>query len=246
MMSIAGLSRRALRARFLESRASAFVDSRPVPFESLSVRAMNFGQHWRTPDVPLISYSLELPGGARACVLQCLGVQAADGVHDVRGLARGRAAARFEPRRACADVAARAAARVVHDAHVGNVRPTGNGAAVLRELFGHRRTRARIDARDHGQARPDAVPEGEASLFAQSELRLFLTRFYFLAPADFGVLGLADVGRVFVDGEESDRWHAAGGGGVWASFLDRAYMVRLSVAASSERTALYLGIGRGF
>jgi hypothetical protein len=62
MMSIAGLSRRALRARFMESRASAFVDNRPVPFESLSVRAMNFGQHWRTPDVPLISYSLELPG----------------------------------------------------------------------------------------------------------------------------------------------------------------------------------------
>jgi hypothetical protein len=87
---------------------------------------------------------------------------------------------------------------------------------------------------------------GESSLYAQSELRLFLTRFYFLAPADFGVLGLADVGRVFLDGEESDRWHAAGGGGVWASFLDRAYMVRLSVAASSERTALYLGIGRGF
>jgi hypothetical protein len=87
---------------------------------------------------------------------------------------------------------------------------------------------------------------GEASLYAQSELRLFLTRFYFLAPADFGVLGLADVGRVFLDGEESDRWHAAGGGGVWASFLDRAFMVRLSVAASSARTALYLGIGRGF
>jgi hypothetical protein len=87
---------------------------------------------------------------------------------------------------------------------------------------------------------------GESSLYAQSELRLFLTKFYFLAPADFGVLGLADVGRVFLDGEESDRWHAAGGGGVWASFLDRAYMLRLSVAASSERTAVYLGIGRGF
>jgi hypothetical protein len=87
---------------------------------------------------------------------------------------------------------------------------------------------------------------GEAALFAQSELRLFLTRFYFLAPADFGVLGLADLGRVFLDGEESDRWHAAGGGGVWASFLDRAFMVRLSVAKSSERTAVYLGVGRGF
>jgi hypothetical protein len=87
---------------------------------------------------------------------------------------------------------------------------------------------------------------GEASAYAASELRLFLTKFYFLAPADFGVLGLADVGRVWLDGEESDRWHAAGGGGIWASFLDRAYMVRLSVAKSAERTALYLTIGQGF
>ncbi len=87
---------------------------------------------------------------------------------------------------------------------------------------------------------------GDASLFAGSELRLFLTKFYFLAPADFGILGLADVGRVFLDGEESDRWHAAGGGGVWASFLDRSYMLRLSLAKSSEHTAFYLAIGTGF
>jgi hypothetical protein len=86
---------------------------------------------------------------------------------------------------------------------------------------------------------------GDASVYAQSELRLFLTKFYFLAPADFGVLGLADVGRVFLDDEDSDRWHAAAGGGVWASFLDRSYMIRLSVAKSSERTAVYLGIGSG-
>jgi hypothetical protein len=87
---------------------------------------------------------------------------------------------------------------------------------------------------------------GDASIYAGSELRLFLTRFHFLAPAEFGVLGLADVGRVFLDGEESDRWHAAGGGGIWMSFLDRAYMLRLSLAKSSERTAFYLAIGRGF
>jgi hypothetical protein len=86
---------------------------------------------------------------------------------------------------------------------------------------------------------------GDASVYAQSELRLFLTKFYFLAPADFGVLGLADVGRVFLDGEESDVWHAAGGGGIWASFLDRAYMVSLSLAKSSERTAVYLRFGAG-
>ena len=89
-------------------------------------------------------------------------------------------------------------------------------------------------------------PRFGESFHPSRELRLFLTKFYFLAPADFGILGLADVGRVFLDGDESDRWHAAAGGGVWASFLDRAYMLRLSVAKSSERTALYLGIGRGF
>jgi hypothetical protein len=87
---------------------------------------------------------------------------------------------------------------------------------------------------------------GEASVYAGSELRFFLTRFYFLAPADFGVLGLADVGRVYLDGEASDKWHAAGGGGIWASFLDRSYMVSLSLAKSSERTAVYFRVGSGF
>ena len=87
---------------------------------------------------------------------------------------------------------------------------------------------------------------GEGSVYAGSELRLFLTKFYFLAPADFGVLGLADLGRVFLDGEDSDRWHAAGGGGIWASFLDRSYMVSLSLAKSSERTAVYFRVGSGF
>ena len=86
---------------------------------------------------------------------------------------------------------------------------------------------------------------GDASVYAGSELRLFLTKFYFLAPADFGVLGLADVGRVYLDGEASDRWHAAGGGGIWASFLDRSYMLSLSLAKSSEHTALYFRVGAG-
>jgi hypothetical protein len=75
---------------------------------------------------------------------------------------------------------------------------------------------------------------------------LFLTQFYFLAPADFGVLGLAVVGRVYLDGAESDRGHAAGGGGIWASFLDRSSMVSLSLARSAERTAVYFRIGSGF
>jgi hypothetical protein len=87
---------------------------------------------------------------------------------------------------------------------------------------------------------------GNASLFASTELRLFLTRFFFLAPGDFGVFGLGDVGRVYLDGEESDVWHAAAGGGIWVSLLDRANTLSLALARSEERTGFYLTVGFGF
>lgn len=87
---------------------------------------------------------------------------------------------------------------------------------------------------------------GDASLYANAELRLFLTRFMLLAPGDFGVFGLADVGRVYLEGEESDVWHAAAGGGIWASVLDRANTMSLAVARSAERTGVYLTVGFGF
>jgi hypothetical protein len=87
---------------------------------------------------------------------------------------------------------------------------------------------------------------GNGSLFASSELRLFLTRFFFLAPGDFGIFGLADVGRVYLDGETSDVWHAAAGGGIWASLLDRANTMSLALARSEERTGFYLTVGFGF
>jgi len=87
---------------------------------------------------------------------------------------------------------------------------------------------------------------GEASVYANAELRLFLTHFYLLVPGDFGVFGLGDVGRVYFEGESSDKWHAAAGGGIWASFLDRANTVSLAIASSSVRTALYFSVGFGY
>jgi hypothetical protein len=87
---------------------------------------------------------------------------------------------------------------------------------------------------------------GDASLYAGSELRLFLTEFYFLAPGDLGVFGLADVGRVYLEGEESDVWHGAAGGGIWVSLIDRANTMSVAVARSEERTGVYLTVGFGF
>src|SRR6185295_15606437 len=66
---------------------------------------------------------------------------------------------------------------------------------------------------------------GDAAVYGNAELRLFLTKFFLLLPGEFGVFGLADGGRVYQSGEISDRWHGAVGGGLWFAFLSRASTV---------------------
>jgi hypothetical protein len=87
---------------------------------------------------------------------------------------------------------------------------------------------------------------GDAMVYGGAELRLRLTAFNVLVPGELGIFGLADVGRVYLEGERSDRWHGAGGGGLWLSFLERANTVSLAVAKSEERTRVYVGAGFGF
>jgi len=87
---------------------------------------------------------------------------------------------------------------------------------------------------------------GDAALYGNAELRLRLGRFYLALPGDFGVFGLADVGRVYLEGESSDRWHTGIGGGVWFAFLDRANTVTVAVARGDDRTALYVRAGFGY
>ncbi|HET6779252.1 MAG TPA: BamA/TamA family outer membrane protein [Gemmatimonadales bacterium] len=87
---------------------------------------------------------------------------------------------------------------------------------------------------------------GDASAYGSTELRLSLTRVRLILPATFGIFGLADAGRVFLDGESSDTWHSAAGGGVWLSYLERAYTLSLAIAKSDERTGIYAQAGFGF
>jgi len=87
---------------------------------------------------------------------------------------------------------------------------------------------------------------GDASAYGSTELRLSLAKVTVVLPATFGVFGLADAGRVWLAGESSDTWHSAAGGGVWLSYLERAYMLSLAVAKSDERTGIYAQAGFGF
>jgi len=84
---------------------------------------------------------------------------------------------------------------------------------------------------------------GDSSLYGNAEFRLRLGDIFFFIPGEMGVFGLGDVGRVFLDGEESKKWHSAFGGGIWLSFLDRASTISISFARSDERTSLYVRVG---
>jgi len=87
---------------------------------------------------------------------------------------------------------------------------------------------------------------GEASLFANAELRLPVADFFLVLPGEWGLLALADAGRVYVSGEQSRRWHTAWGGGLWLAYLNRNNTVTLAVARGEQQTRVYLQAGFAF
>jgi len=87
---------------------------------------------------------------------------------------------------------------------------------------------------------------GDASVYGNVELRLSVARVFLLVPAELGLLGLGDAGRVFLSGETSDRWHGAVGGGLWIAFLNRANTVSVAAAHSVEGTRVYVRAGFPF
>ncbi len=87
---------------------------------------------------------------------------------------------------------------------------------------------------------------GDASVWGNAEVRFGLSRLFLLLPAQIGLFALGDVGRVFLEGEDSNRWHWAAGGGVWLSFVGRMATANLAVAAGDERVAVYFGSGFAF
>ncbi len=87
---------------------------------------------------------------------------------------------------------------------------------------------------------------GDASAFGSAELRLRFGRMKLLLPSEVGIFGLADAGRVFMDGEASGRWHHGVGGGLWVAVLKPENTVSLAFARSEGATRLYLRAGFGF
>lgn len=84
---------------------------------------------------------------------------------------------------------------------------------------------------------------GDASLYGGAELRLRLVRFSAVLASDLGVMGLVDVGRVFVSGESSTTWHPAYGGGIWLAFLNGRTRATISAAGGEGTARFYFNFG---
>lgn len=87
---------------------------------------------------------------------------------------------------------------------------------------------------------------GDASLYGGADLYLPFTKAFVLVPGQLGVMGFFDVGRVFLDGETSNRWHHGAGGGLFFATPGRHNLVSLSVGRSEGNTAYYLRGGFAF
>lgn len=61
---------------------------------------------------------------------------------------------------------------------------------------------------------------GDASMYGNAELRVPVAQFPLILPLDVGLIGFADAGRVYVDGNSPGGWHTAAGGGFWVGLLN--------------------------
>ena len=81
---------------------------------------------------------------------------------------------------------------------------------------------------------------GDASLYGNVELRTYLGPpvFASIFPVRFGLVGFVDDGRVWVSGEDSQRWHPSAGGGVLLKPVGTTIVLRASRRARHRRHAL--------
>jgi hypothetical protein len=81
---------------------------------------------------------------------------------------------------------------------------------------------------------------GRTVFYNNTELRFKVADFSsYLFPGSFGVQVFHDVGRVWMDGEASRRWHTGHGAGVWIAPV-RRFVLTASMVRSKEEKALPL------
>ena len=84
---------------------------------------------------------------------------------------------------------------------------------------------------------------GDAAAFGSAEVRLRMWRPRVVVPVGMGVFGLADAGRVWLDGSSPGGWHTSLGGGLWFQPVSQPHMVRAGIGVSDESTRFFIMLG---
>jgi hypothetical protein len=87
---------------------------------------------------------------------------------------------------------------------------------------------------------------GDGSVYGGAELYLPLINAFILVPGQLGIMGLYDIGRVYLDGESSDKWHHGAGGGLFYVTPGRHSLLTLQYARSEGNSAFYVRAGLKF
>ena len=86
---------------------------------------------------------------------------------------------------------------------------------------------------------------GDASLYVSSGSRIPLMSFDVLVPMRAGILGLAEAGRVYLNGVSPGGWHTVAGGGLWAGLASQAFIVSCVVTNEDGHTGVRCQTGLG-
>lgn len=82
---------------------------------------------------------------------------------------------------------------------------------------------------------------GDTSAFGSVELRVPLASLKLFTRGQLGLLGFADTGRVWLDGESDGDWHTGGGGGLWFGNSERQASVAYAYG-DEHRIYFYMGL----
>ena len=83
---------------------------------------------------------------------------------------------------------------------------------------------------------------GDAMVFGQTELRIYLASLNLFFPSKIGLSVLGDVGKVFLKDENSKKWHSSYGGSMWLNIIN-AMILNFTIAVSPEVTKYYFSTG---
>ncbi|WP_116790418.1 metallophosphoesterase [Flavobacterium psychrotrophum] len=85
---------------------------------------------------------------------------------------------------------------------------------------------------------------GRSMYYQSSDLRYTIGKFKSVIPFTYGVLGGYDYGRIWLNGESSDKWHQSAGGGLWINGAE-ALTARVTCFYGSDGARVAFGLSLG-